>query len=398
MLTLFSSKNWSGAGQRKTLSGIAALAVMLTGVQACRAQKPWPLWDAYAKRFLDDQGRVIDRSAGDRTTSEGEAYSMFFSLVDNDRPRFDKLLNWTVANLAGGDLTLRLPAWSWGKNAAGEWKTIDSNSAADADLWMAYTLLEAGRLWKEPRYETLGRLMATRIAKEEVVVVPELGTVLAPGPKGFHPDDQTWLVNPSYMPPPVLVGLAKRAPNGPWKAIAKTLPAVTGGAISHQFAMDWVSAGSAGIHPSAPPSQPTTGTQQTQASGSYDAIRVYLWLGIAEPGTAGLHNLLGRVSGMGGYLGTATTPPLEVSPEGTVVRSDAPVGFSAAMIPYLSSIGAKAAAKTQADRLVATKDPESGLYGRTMEYYDQNLALFSTGWSEHRYLFERDGALKVSWK
>ncbi len=80
-------------------------------------------------------------------------------------PRFDRLLNWTRANLAGGDLETHLPAWLWGKNKDGEWKTIDPNSAADADVWMAYTLVEAGRLWKSPYYSHLGRKMMAQIAK-----------------------------------------------------------------------------------------------------------------------------------------------------------------------------------------------------------------------------------------
>ena len=33
-------------------------------------------------------------------------------------------------------------------------------TASDADLWIAYTLLEAGRLWKERRYTALGTLIA----------------------------------------------------------------------------------------------------------------------------------------------------------------------------------------------------------------------------------------------
>ncbi len=94
--------------------------------------------------MIDSQGRVIDHSAQDRTTSEGQSYAMFFALVDNDRIRFDKLLNWTEVNLAGGDLTQRLPAWSWGKSPDGSWKILDQNPAADADLWIAYSLLEAG--------------------------------------------------------------------------------------------------------------------------------------------------------------------------------------------------------------------------------------------------------------
>ena len=80
----------------------AFLLLFPAGASGCRAQQPWPLWKAYTERYLDGQGRVIDRSAGDRTTSEGEAYAMFFALVDDDRGHFDKLLDWTEANLAGG--------------------------------------------------------------------------------------------------------------------------------------------------------------------------------------------------------------------------------------------------------------------------------------------------------
>jgi endo-1,4-beta-D-glucanase Y len=33
--------------------------------------------------------RVIDRQGGDRTTSEGQSYGLFFALVANDRARFE---------------------------------------------------------------------------------------------------------------------------------------------------------------------------------------------------------------------------------------------------------------------------------------------------------------------
>jgi endoglucanase len=55
-------------------------------------------------------------------------------------------------------------------------------------------------------------------------------------------------------------------------------------------------------------------------------------------------------------------------------------------------------AKGQVDRLASTNHSAMGLYGRTPVYYDQNLALFSTGWVEQRYSFDRDGRLKVKWR
>src|SRR5262245_56480759 len=150
---------------------VIALAFALTADTVISAQE-WPLWRSYAARFLDDQVRVIDRDAGDRTTSEGQAYAMFFSLVANDRSRFDRLLAWSERNLAGGDLGSRLPSWLWGRAPNGEWRVLDANSASDADLWMAYTLLEAGEAWAEPRYRQLGAALAGRIAEQEVAHIP----------------------------------------------------------------------------------------------------------------------------------------------------------------------------------------------------------------------------------
>ena len=74
------------------------------------APAPWPLWSRYASRFIAWDGRVIDFSAQDHTTSEGQAYALFFALVAGDRTRFDRLLRWTDDNLAGGALGDRLPA------------------------------------------------------------------------------------------------------------------------------------------------------------------------------------------------------------------------------------------------------------------------------------------------
>jgi endoglucanase len=81
-----------------------------------------------------------------------------------------------------------------------------------------------------------------------------------------------------------------------------------------------------------------------------------------------------------------------------VVRAEAPVGFSAAVAPYLNALGMKAQAKLQQDRLIAAQDPATGLYGHPGEYYDENLALFSTGFIEQRFRFERDGRLHLKWK
>jgi endo-1,4-beta-D-glucanase Y len=391
----------AGAMRRGLRAAQAMAFVALLGVNGCRAQRPaWPLWETYTARFLDQQGRVIDHNAQDRTTTEGEAYAMFFALVANDQPRFDKLVDWTENNMAQGDLTLHLPAWSWGKAPDGSWRVLDPNPAADADLWMAYSLCEAGRLWNIDRYAKLGHLMADRIAQEEVVLVPGVGTTMIPGAKGFHPDADTWFLNPSYLPPEIIAYFAHRDSHSPWRQVLESLPKV----VTSQggFAMDWMKAGLDGAHPSATPEADEDASQKNQsgapAHGSYDAIRVYLWLGMADPKTPGVHDSLAALPGMARWLQSHPAPPLSVDDEGHSTQPDSPPGFSAAVIPYLHVLGLQALEERQSERLGATKDLKSGLYGHEGWYYDQNLALFSTGWSEHRFRFNEEGRLVVKWK
>ena len=190
----------------------------------CAAQQWRPLWNSYVASFMDEQVRVIDRDDSDRTTSEGQAYAMFFALVANDRARFDRLLSWTERNLASGDLSAHLPAWLWGRDRDDRWGVLDANSASDADLWMAYTLLEAGEAWKEPAlYAARREPRGANRAEEEVVRMPGLGTVLLPGPTGFS-DGESVRLNPSYMPLQLAIGLGDLHPTGPWGEIAARIP------------------------------------------------------------------------------------------------------------------------------------------------------------------------------
>lgn len=376
---------------------VLGLVFLLQAPKRGEAQLPWPLWEAYSRQYLDEQGRVIDRSAGDRTTSEGQAYAMFFALVDDDRPRFDKLLGWTEANLAGGDLSLRLPAWSWGHSPAGTWGVLDANSASDADLWLAYDLIEAGRLWRDPRLSALGNKLIERIALQEVVTLEGVGTWLAPGPQGFHSVPDAFVLNPSYMPPALLQRMSTLFPKGPWKAISASVPTLLAAGVGNGFAMDWVEVSKTGVRAVAPPAQAGAGQQAAQASGSYDAIRVYLWLGLANAATPGVRSELKLLGGMRQLIDRGAFPPEQVDATGRILKAEAPVGFLAAVIPYSRAVGDADVAARMTGRLMAARDGQTGLFGRPATYYDQNLTLFSTASSEGRFHFARDGVLHVGW-
>ncbi|MDX1670335.1 MAG: glycosyl hydrolase family 8, partial [Limnobacter sp.] len=185
------------------------------GMELVHTPSNWPEWNGYKKAFISKDGRVVDHSTADlRTVSEGQAYGLFLALVANDRPTFDRLLQWTANNLAKGDLKQNLPAWHWGKTG-NQWGVIDPNSASDADLWIVYCLIEASRIWKDNEYELIGRQLAQQILLKEVLLVEGLGLSLLPGEKGFVRANGTVKLNPSYVPPFLMARLADHFENQP---------------------------------------------------------------------------------------------------------------------------------------------------------------------------------------
>lgn len=399
--------------KRHRLILLVPFLLLLGGTGGCK-QGPWPLWNAYASHFIDAQGRVVDPQGGNRTTSEGQSYALFFALVNNDPARFDQVLKWTQTNLAQGDLATHLPAWLWGKSKEGDWKTLDANSASDSDAWIAYSLVEAGRLWNKPAYSNLGREMMGLIARQETAELPGFGMMLMPGPTALFNHKGTWTVNPSYVPLFIFERFSVIQPSGPWGAIAMNISRLLKQSSRHGFAMDWVDyipsdgfypAPGPGSQPTPPPSQ--KGVQKngqtndpqsaSPALGSYDAIRVYLWAGMLGEGQTRT-DIIGSLSGMGSYLANHGAPPEKVSELGIPLAQDGPVGFSAALLPYLRAFpNAEKAAAQQRIRMSAQMDPASGLYGKDPAYYDQNLVLFATGFLDDRFRFGLRGELKVEW-
>lgn len=376
---------------------VVPLLLFLSASGGCRSNS-WSLWQAYSARFVDQQGRVFDPQGDQHTTSEGQAYALFFSLVANDRAGFDRVLYWTQINLAGGDLHRQLPAWLYGKDKDGQLKVLDANSASDADVWTAYSLIEASRLWKYRPYEDLARAMLVLIAKNEVVNLPGFGPMLMPGTTGFQHGD-TWTLNPSYLPVFLFNRLANVDPSGPWSQIAVRIPTLLEQSSRHGFAMDWVDyVPGDGFYPTA---QPRSGTDKDVegAGGSYDAIRVYMWAGMIDNKNSDRPRILNAVPSMAAFLSSHPTPPERVNQMGIPMEKEGPVGFSAALLPYLRAYpDLSQASARQLVRVAAQRNPTSGLYGKDLAYYDQVLALFSTGFLDGRFRFGKGGEVNVEWK
>ncbi|NKF23729.1 cellulose synthase complex periplasmic endoglucanase BcsZ [Solimonas marina] len=368
---------------------LAALSALLTTAAwpAAPHAIDWPDWQSFDTAFIDPQGRVIDWTDHARTVSEGQAYALFFSLVANDRRRFAQLLSWTEQNLAKGDLQHNLPAWLWGERQDGSWGVLDPNSASDADLWLAYTLLEAGRLWNVPDYVKTADALLKLVEAQEIVQVPGGPMLLLPGPQGFVGQDGSVRFNPSYYVPMQLVGLQTHEPNGPWLRLLGDYAALLPQIAPLGRVPDWTS-----WHTDRIVVDPQTG-----GAGSYDAIRVYLWAGMMPPGDNNGQKLCGVLRGYRDMVKALQGQiPEHWTTGNSGISGNAPPGFYAALMPFLRRLGDPDSYNKARTHLQETQ--VDGLYGKPARYYDQVLALFGKGFVDGRFRFDAKGRLIPSWQ
>lgn len=341
-----------------------------------------PAWADFVGGFISSDGRVIDTSVAEKiTTSEGQSYALFFALINRDQASFEQILRWTENNLASGDLSANLPAWSWGKADDGQWRVLDRNAASDSDVWIAYSLLAAAELWPNTRYREVGLALAKRIIEAETVVLPRYGRILLPGPTGFHPTEDTWRLNPSYWPISILRGLALWTEDAAWQELVQSSEKLLRDSAPKAVSPDWFVLNS------------TTGRiswPDKDGDSAYNAIRVYLWLGMMpfdDPLSASLRSHFApwaiRAMRQGFISDRVQTQ------SATVISDYHPIGFAQAALPYLqaqaelSDKAGLAAIKAHAEQ------PREG-------YYTEVLSLFSVLWREQRFQFKRDGRVQIS--
>ena len=366
----------------KAMKRLAVLAITSTlgllpqgaSAQSCN----WPAWDSYKKAMMSSDGRIIDGSSAQMiTTSEGQSYGLFFALLGNDKKSFATILEWTRNNLAGGSLEAHLPAWQWGLAKNGKWQILDSNNASDADLWIAYSLLEAGRLWQWPEYVALGQNMLWRSAAQSLRKLPGLGLMLLPGDVGFD-NTKGWRLNPSYLPPQLLARFARISPI--WAELASNQQRMLIETSPKGFAPDWLVWKAAGGW---------AADSKEGSLGDYDSIRVYLWVGILAQDAANRQTLQQHFAPMVNLTRTLGYPPESVDAITGTYTGTGPVGFSGALLPLLASADSPALAVQQAR---VQQDPPAA-----DAYYNQSLLLFGQGWDQQRYRFDKDGRLSPAW-
>lgn len=387
-----------GFGVRARLAPLAALAALATlgGWPALAgAACPWPLYQQFLSRFMQADGRVLDPSTRERhSTSEGQSYAMVFALIANDRATFDRVWQWSIANLGAGSLQDKLPAWQWGHRLDGSWGVIDANSASDADLWFAFTLLEAARVWRQPRYAEQARALLKSVTRQEVASLPGFGAMLLPGPQDFAEGDEggprQWRLNASYLPVPLLRRLASGDPSGPWGTLATQAGRLVKAVAQQGIVPDWSAYRT---------DQGGTGFRIDPVKGdvsSYDAIRVYLWAGMTPRGDAAGRVLMNVLAPQAQRMAGRVAPPERMHADSGALEGEGPAGFSAALLPFLRATGSPAAPAQRARAEAMLDEAAAGKPAAT--YYDTVLGLFGLGFDEGRYRFAPSGQLELKWE
>lgn len=357
---------------------ISLIFLLLASVPAHAAEScdTWAHWEDFAKFHIQADGRVIDYTEEAATTSEGQAYAMFFSLLAKDKNRFDRILKWTSNNLSKGELHKNLPAWKWGKSADGTWKVLDDNAASDADIWIAYSLFQASVLWNEKAYFDTALAVLKNISAQEVVSLPGSGSMVIPAPYGYALDPATWRLNPSYVPIQLMRYFATVDPSGPWEEIIKNTYKMISAGSKKGMVPDWIlHSASKGFYFDAQKGKYT----------SYEAIRVYLWWAMLNKNDPYFALLKKRISGSEHFSPSNLYLPERVDIVSGDEEGSAPLGFGAVIAAYRYVV-------------YAHKDSMRPQLLQSSGYYNHVLSMFSYAWMDNRFEFNLDGSLLVGTK
>lgn len=212
--------------QKKMIPKIISFLLLLLLAMQCEGicSDRTALWQDYKTNFITSDGRVIDHAQSQSTHSEGQGYGMSLSLINNDRPAFEKLWDWTKKNL-----TVRsdnLFAWQWGKRPTGEWGVIDYNNATDGDILIAYALIEASEKWHLDNYKD-DALKIIRDIKKNLSIKWRGHSLLLPGYYGFV-NEQGIIINPSYFIFPAFRSFSLADDKAFWDKIYSDSLSVTG--------------------------------------------------------------------------------------------------------------------------------------------------------------------------
>ncbi len=163
-------------------------------------------WESYKRVYIDPSGFVLDRSRNQgEVTSEGQSYALMRAVWIDDSETFDRVLEWTEANLRRPD---GLYSWRWSPTG----KVLDVNSATDADEDISFALILASHHFRKPYYLDRARELLQAIRLHAGLQIQG----------GWFPSAGNWavadrIVNLSYFAPYAHPYFQRADPEGKWE-------------------------------------------------------------------------------------------------------------------------------------------------------------------------------------
>lgn len=204
---------------------------------------------------------MLRHDQGGDIVSEAQAYGMLIAEIAGDSATARTIWTWTHAHLQNA---YGLIAW----HATGGGKVLDSQSAADADVLIAYALLHYTGAGADTLHQA-GRRIAAAVFAHESVKLPDGSSVLTAGPWAVP----AAIVDPSYWMPSVFDALATMTGDQRWtravnSAVSLVSQVTDGG---KRLPPDWARLQGGALTPTAAPSG------GSPAQYGLDAQRIAVW-------------------------------------------------------------------------------------------------------------------------
>lgn len=336
-------------------------------------------WDEYKERFINEDGRVIDFSADNVTTSEGQSYAMLRAVWMDDQETFDRVWKWTSENLDRPDDGLL--GWRWGMRDDKSYGFLaggGENSASDGDQDIAFALTLASKRWSKEEYRDQAKAILESLWK--------INTATANGKRyliagNWAQNREELIVNPSYFAPYAWRVFAQVDQDRDWNSLIDPAyellvrsgsdPLDTGKAVG--LPPDWVTV----IRKDGSLRAPSDGNLRT--TYSFDAMRTpwrialdYKWYNDprARQYLESSYGHLYRQYSSNGTLATSYKHNGEVFTQG-----ENPTMYATA-IGYFSVVYPELAKRIYEEKIIGVYSNDENSFNDELPYYEQNWLWF----------------------
>lgn len=341
------------------------------------------LWQNYKADFLEEgTARTLDKHQDNITTSEGQSYTMMRAVQMDDQTTFDQAYQWTKDNL-GRDED-RLFSWLFGKDASGNYGVLRSkggyNSASDADIDIALSLIFAYNRWGRDQYRGDALAIMKDIWDKEVVEIKGVPYLAANNLEKFT--SERAIINPSYFAPYAFRIFDKFDPvdDRDWMGLVDSsyavLNAVADSSLdregSAQLPPDWI------VIDKKTGAISATSIPNLTTNYSFDALRVpwriavdYVWN--REPRAKAYLDKLSFFSDeweKKGKIGATYTH------EGKILNEAEVPAMYGGVIGYFMASDTKNAENVYNQKLKSLYNPDTNKWKKPLSYYDDNWAWF----------------------